>query len=101
MIPRAHSPKTRANADCAAQYPHMPCTPPPGGVELEAMKMRGLGVAYGSRFGNGRAMTCPSVFAPPEMSPPTTFALYVSYAAVFVVCRARMRSRKPGANRSI
>src|SRR5437660_12266417 len=30
------APNALRNADCAAQYPHMPCTPPPGGVELEA-----------------------------------------------------------------
>jgi len=29
---------------CAAWYPHMPCTPPPGGVEALQKKRRGLGV---------------------------------------------------------
>ena len=28
----------------AAKYPHMPCTPPPGGVDAEQMKRRGFGV---------------------------------------------------------
>ena len=35
------------------------------------------------------------------MSPPTSLALCASSAAVSIVCRARMRSRKPGAKRSI
>ena len=38
-------PKTRRSALSAAQYPHIPCTPPPGGVELEQRKKRGLDVA--------------------------------------------------------
>jgi hypothetical protein len=29
--------KTERSAARAAQYPHMPWTPPPGGVELEQM----------------------------------------------------------------
>src|SRR5262245_2052460 len=52
----------------------MPCTPPPGGVELEHRKMRGLGVAYGSHRSTGLASTCASVLAPPLLSPPTRFA---------------------------
>jgi hypothetical protein len=37
-------PNLFATADRAAQYPHMPWTPPPGGVELEQMKRRSFGV---------------------------------------------------------
>jgi hypothetical protein len=48
----------------------MPWTPPPGGVELEQRKRRGLDVAYGFQRGAGRNRNCRSVLAPPPMSPP-------------------------------
>jgi hypothetical protein len=36
---------TRLRTHSAAQKPHMPCTPPPGGVEAEQRKTFGFGVA--------------------------------------------------------
>ena len=39
--------KMRCNADLAARCPHMPWTPPPGGVEAEHKNSLGLGVEYG------------------------------------------------------
>lgn len=36
----------------------MPCTPPPGGVELEQRKTRGSGVEYGSSRTIGRVKSC-------------------------------------------
>ena len=35
---------TPRSAERAANQPHIPCTPPPGGVEDEQMKSRGSGV---------------------------------------------------------
>ena len=51
-------PKHRLSAERAAWKPHIPWTPPPGGVELEQMKSRSLGVAYGSSRipGSGRGL---------------------------------------------
>jgi hypothetical protein len=37
--------KRRRRAVRAAWKPHIPCTPPPGGVEEEQMKMCGAGVS--------------------------------------------------------
>jgi hypothetical protein len=34
----------KRSAACAAWYPHIPCTPPPGGVEAEQRKTPGSGV---------------------------------------------------------
>ncbi len=47
--------KTPRSAARAANQPHMPCTPPPGGVEDEHRKIRGSGVAYGAGRSAGRA----------------------------------------------
>ena len=49
----------------------------------------------------GRVRNWDMVLAPPAMSPPTKLGLCSSYCAVLMVRRARMRSRKPGAKRSI
>ena len=59
------------NALAAAPAPHMPCTPPPGGVEAEHKNMPSTPVAYGSSANPGRPIIWSGVFAPPPMSPPT------------------------------
>ncbi len=51
--------------------PHMPCTPPPGGVEDEHRYTPGSAVRYGFQRGVGRSKVWRSVEAPPLMSPPT------------------------------
>ena len=45
-------------AACAACQPHMPWTPPPGGVEDEHRYRPGIGVAYGFHDSVGRANSC-------------------------------------------
>jgi len=40
-----HDPSTVPSARHAARCPHMPCTPPPGGVEAEQRKTPGSGVS--------------------------------------------------------
>src|SRR5438309_1282615 len=62
---------TRLRAVWAAKYPHMPCTPPPGGVEEEQKNSLGLGVAYGVRLSDGRVNSWRRSWTPPLMSPPT------------------------------
>ena len=49
----------------------------------------------------GRKNVWRSVAAPPLTSPPTSFGLYRSISAAVRTDLARIRSRKPGANRSI
>ena len=44
--PVAHA-STPRSAARAAWYPHIPCTPPPGGVEAEQRKRRGFAVRWG------------------------------------------------------
>ncbi|CFS15622.1 Uncharacterised protein [Mycobacterium tuberculosis] len=46
-------------------------------------------------------MTCSRSLAPPIMSPPMKLRLYVCSSVVEVLTVATMRSRNPGANRSI
>ena len=55
----------------------------------------------GSCGGPAGVRSCRSVFAPPEMSPPTRLGLSCSRSAVVRAAHARTRSRKPGAKRSI
>ena len=69
-IDRDHE-KWSASAAWAAFWPHMPCTPPPGGVELEHRYTPGIAVRYGFHRGVGRSTVCSRVPAPPLMSPPT------------------------------
>lgn len=44
LVRAERTPKTRRNTLRADQYPHIPCTPPPGGVEDEHRKTFGSGV---------------------------------------------------------
>src|SRR5438552_14956295 len=74
------SPNSRCNADWAALKPHMPCTPPPGGVEAEQRYTPGSAVVYGFQRGVGLKSVCRIVCAPPLMSPPTKLASYASYS---------------------
>ncbi len=60
----------RRKAVRAAKYPHMPCTPPPGGVEDEQMYSPCTGVAYGTRRRVGRVKSWRRSWTPPLMSPP-------------------------------
>src|ERR1041385_493396 len=64
-----YRPKLRS-ADRAALYPHIPCTPPPGGVDAEQRNQPFTGMAYGSSARIGLASVCHRSFAPPTMSPP-------------------------------
>ena len=60
----------RRSAVPAAWYPHIPCTPPPGGVEAEQISTRGLGVVYGFQRATGRVKSCPRSATPPVIAPP-------------------------------
>ena len=60
----------RRKAVRAAKYPHIPCTPPPGGVEDEQMYSPWTGVAYGTRRSAGRVKSWRRSCTPPLMSPP-------------------------------
>ena len=60
---------------CAAWKPHMPCTPPPGGVLALQRTIRGMGVAFGIKLGTGRENSCHRFTEPPVMSPPTLLGL--------------------------
>ena len=73
----------------------------PGGVEAEQMKSRGFGVAYGSRRATGRVKSWNASATPPVIAPPLSFGLVRSKSPGPMAWRARMRSRKPGAKRSI
>lgn len=55
----------------AAPTPHIPCTPPPGGVEAEQRYSPRVPVLYGFHRIVGRKIVWRSVPAPPLMSPPT------------------------------
>src|SRR6266705_6389415 len=57
-------------AALAAKYPHMPCTPPPGGVEDEQIYSPFTGVAYGTSRSVGRVKSWRRSWTPPLMSPP-------------------------------
>jgi len=72
-----------------------------GGVDAEQRYTPGTGVRYGLAQATGRVKSCEKIIAPPVMSPPTRFALCCSSAAGLITLRAKMQSRKPGANRSI
>src|SRR5690606_14982283 len=91
--------KHRRRAARAAKYPHMPCTPPPGGVDEEQIKRAGIGVAYKRRV--GRKSNWRRFAAPPLISPPTRLPLRCSNSAGGETRRARILCRNPGANRSI
>src|ERR1039457_7721217 len=61
-----------------APAPHMPCTPPPGGVDAEHRYTPSTAVRYGpargghaDHGGTGPSSVCRSVPAPLLMSPPT------------------------------
>ncbi len=58
------------SADRAASIPHMPWTPPPGGVDDEH-RYSPCPTWYGSRDGHGRKMSWRMSWMPPLMSPPT------------------------------
>ena len=85
----------------AADTPHMPWTPPPGGVEAEQRYTPSSGVRYGFQRGTGRNTVWRNVAAPPLTSPPSRFGLYDSASDAVRTVRASTRSRKPGAKRSI
>ncbi len=57
-------------ASCAACHPHMPWTPPPGGVELEHKYTPSIGVFQGCRPMVGRRTNWRKSAMPPLMSPP-------------------------------
>lgn len=54
LIRQLSQASARRNATPAANTPHIPCTPPPGGVDEEQMYSRGLDVAYGVMLTVGR-----------------------------------------------
>ncbi len=68
---RTRSHRSAASAERAALAPHIPWTPPPGGVAAEQRKIPGIPVAYGSTASRGRSSSCRASLAPVEMSPPT------------------------------
>ena len=63
--------------------------------------MDGSGVAYGTGANVGRNSSRSRSQRPAAMSPPTLFGFRASTPAGGVTARARIRSPKPGANRSI
>src|ERR1019366_9735071 len=60
-----------ASTALAAPTPHMPCTPPPGGVEAEQRYSPLAPVRYPFHRIVGRKTVWRNVPAPPLMSPPT------------------------------
>src|SRR4028119_72053 len=81
--------------------PHSPCTAPPGGVEDEQRERPDALVEYGFGLIMGLAKSCLTFMKPPFMSPPTRLAFQRSRSAGPQALRARTRSPKPGAKRSI
>jgi hypothetical protein len=67
---------TSFSARCAAKYPHIPCTPTPGGVADEQMYTPLAGVEYRLRV--GRVKNCRRSTTPAAMSPPTRLGLWLS-----------------------
>ena len=65
------------------------------------MKMFFIGVEYGSMRATGRKNSCVMSDMPPLISPPTKFGLYSSKSFGPRIARARIKSRKPGANCSM
>jgi hypothetical protein len=63
--------RSRRSARRAACRPHMPCTPPPGGVDDEHRYRPRTGVAHGCSETRGRMKNCRRSVTPPLMSPPT------------------------------
>src|SRR5437660_6590011 len=86
------------NAASAAKYPHIPCTPGPGGVDEEQRYTPCSGVLYIVAVGLRKSWL--SSAAPPPISPPIRFALCCSRSAGVMTERAAMQSRNPGAKRS-
>src|SRR5919204_6126638 len=88
---RRKGPRLRrsASATRAAEQPHIPCTPPPGGVDEEHRYTPRIGVRYGTRLRTGRKKSCPRFIAPPFRSPPTRFRLCASSATGARALRAR------------
>ena len=65
------------------------------------MKCPGTPTSYGLRVARGPKVSCGMVLAPVRMSPPTKLGLLAAKSVVVWTDRPTMRSRKPGANRSI
>ncbi|MFB9071140.1 hypothetical protein ACFFX0_08005 [Citricoccus parietis] len=99
--PRQRCAAASAMAARAAWSPAMPWTPPPGGVEEEARYRPGVEVRCGLRTGAGRRICCSPPMDPPATSPPMRLGFQDSRADGGVATRWTMRSRKPGAKRSI
>jgi hypothetical protein len=55
----------------AAWNRHIPCTPPPGGVDEEQRKIPLIGVRYGTALKIGRATICHKSLPLPVIVPPT------------------------------
>ncbi len=69
---RLTGPGQRASSAARAAWtPHIPCTPPPGGVDDEHTNRPGSGVVYGFQRTTGRNRSWRTSWTPPLMSPPT------------------------------
>src|SRR5947208_15096988 len=79
----------------------MPGTAPPGRVEADQRYRGGNGAREGLGLRIGRAISCTRFAAPPLISPPVKFGFDRVRSSGLILWRARMQSRKPGANRSI
>src|SRR6202043_1577788 len=66
-----HDQRARRSAARAAPRPHIPWTPPPGGVAAEQRYTPWSAVRYGFQRTVGRNTIWRSVAAPALMSPPT------------------------------
>ena len=84
----------RATRTCRAR-------PPPGGVDDEHRYTPGTGVRHGSSPRVGRRTNWTRSATPALMSPPTKLALRASMSLGAHGVAGRIRSRKPGAKRSI
>ena len=94
--------RTPRSAARAANQPHMPCTPPPGGVDAEHRKSRRSGVAYGFRRATGPGERAGAGRrAAVDVAADVVRVVGARASAGACTCRARTRSRKPGAKRSI
>ncbi len=70
------------------------------GVDAEHKKTPSP-IWYGLRATRGRTKSWRRLIAPPPISPPTLFGLYIARSPAVRTWRATIRSRNPGANRSI
>src|SRR5690606_9312493 len=91
----------RRSAARAALAPGAPCTPPPGCADADARYRPGTGVSGRAVPGSGRKNSCWCMAAvPPLMAPPCRLRSMDCRVGGARMRRARMRERKPGANRS-